>query len=74
MEALRLGADHQQIGMRLHGFSYNRLSGASLFDHFLDEHAQDIAQEKLIHLATQFREFPDASVLSAWLYEVANTQ
>jgi len=38
------------------------------------EDAQDTAQETLIHLARQLREFPDARALSVWLYKVAKTQ
>ena len=38
------------------------------------EDAQDTAQETLIRLARQLREFPDARALSVWLYKVAKTQ
>jgi len=38
------------------------------------EDAQDTAQETLIRLARQLREFPDARALAVWLYKVANTQ
>ena len=38
------------------------------------EDAQDTAQETLIRLARQVREFPDARALSVWLYKVAKTQ
>jgi len=37
------------------------------------EDAQDTAQETLIRLARQLREFPDARALSGWLYKVAKT-
>ena len=38
------------------------------------EDAQDTAQETLIRLARQLREFPDARALSVWLYKVARSQ
>ncbi len=38
------------------------------------EDAQDTAQETLIRLARQLREFPDARALAVWLYKVAKTQ
>ncbi len=38
------------------------------------EDAQDTAQETLIRLARQLKEFPDARALSVWLYKVAKTQ
>ena len=38
------------------------------------EDAQDTAQETLMRLARQLREFPDARALSVWLYKVAKTQ
>jgi RNA polymerase sigma-70 factor (ECF subfamily) len=38
------------------------------------EDAQDTAQETLIRLARQLRDFPDARALSVWLYKVAKTQ
>jgi RNA polymerase sigma-70 factor (ECF subfamily) len=38
------------------------------------EDAQDTAQETLIRLARQLREFPNARALSVWLYKVAKTQ
>jgi len=38
------------------------------------EDAEDTAQETLIRLARQLREFPDARALSVWLYKVAKTQ
>ena len=38
------------------------------------EDAQDTAQETLIRVARQLREFPDARALSVWLYKVAKTQ
>ncbi len=38
------------------------------------EDAQDTAQETLIRLARQLREFPDARALAVWLYMVAKTQ
>ena len=38
------------------------------------EDAQDTAQETLIRLARQLREFPDARALSVWLYKVAKNQ
>ena len=38
------------------------------------EDAQDTAQETLIRLARQLREFPDARALSVWLYKVAKSQ
>ena len=38
------------------------------------EDAEDTAQETLIRLARQLREFPDARALAVWLYKVAKTQ
>ena len=38
------------------------------------EDAQDTAQETLIRLARQLKEFPNARALSVWLYKVAKTQ
>jgi len=38
------------------------------------EDAQDTAQETLIRLARQLREFPDARALRVWLYKVAKSQ
>ncbi len=38
------------------------------------EDAQDTAQETLLRLARQLREFPDARALAVWLYKVAKTQ
>jgi RNA polymerase sigma-70 factor (ECF subfamily) len=38
------------------------------------EDAQDTAQETLIRLARQLKEFPDARALAVWLYKVAKTQ
>jgi RNA polymerase sigma-70 factor (ECF subfamily) len=38
------------------------------------EDAQDTAQETLIRLARQLREFPNARALAVWLYKVAKTQ
>jgi RNA polymerase sigma-70 factor, ECF subfamily len=38
------------------------------------EDAQDTAQETLIRLARQLRDFPNARALSVWLYKVAKTQ
>ncbi len=38
------------------------------------EDAQDTAQETLIRLARQLRQFPDARALSVWLYKVAKSQ
>jgi RNA polymerase sigma-70 factor (ECF subfamily) len=38
------------------------------------EDAQDTAQETLVRLARQLREFPDARALSVWLYKVAKSQ
>src|SRR5581483_734061 len=38
------------------------------------EDAEDTAQETLIRLARQLKEFPDARALSVWLYKVAKTQ
>jgi len=38
------------------------------------EDAQDTAQETLLRLARQLREFPDARALSVWLYKVARSQ
>ena len=38
------------------------------------EDAQDTAQETLIRLARQLKEFPDARALSVWLYKVAKSQ
>jgi RNA polymerase sigma-70 factor (ECF subfamily) len=38
------------------------------------EDAQDTAQETLIRLARQLRDFPDARALAVWLYKVAKTQ
>jgi RNA polymerase sigma-70 factor (ECF subfamily) len=38
------------------------------------EDAQDTAQETLIRLARQLREFPDSRALAVWLYKVAKTQ
>ena len=38
------------------------------------EDAEDTAQETLVRLARQLREFPDARALSVWLYKVAKTQ
>jgi RNA polymerase sigma-70 factor (ECF subfamily) len=38
------------------------------------EDAQDTAQETLIRLARQLRDFPDARALSVWLYKVAKSQ
>jgi RNA polymerase sigma-70 factor (ECF subfamily) len=38
------------------------------------EDAQDTAQETLLRLARQLRDFPDARALSVWLYKVAKTQ
>ena len=40
----------------------------------IHEDAQDTAQETLIRLARQLRDFPDARALSVWLYKVAKTQ
>lgn len=36
--------------------------------------AEDTAQETLIRLARQLKEFPDARALAVWLYKVAKTQ
>src|SRR5208337_4917964 len=38
------------------------------------EDAEDTAQETLIRLARQLKEFPDARALAVWLYKVAKTQ
>jgi RNA polymerase sigma-70 factor (ECF subfamily) len=38
------------------------------------EDAEDTAQETLIRLARQLKEFPDARALAVWLYKVARTQ
>jgi RNA polymerase sigma-70 factor (ECF subfamily) len=38
------------------------------------EDAQDTAQETLLRLARQLKDFPDARALSVWLYKVAKTQ
>ena len=38
------------------------------------EDAQDTAQETLIRLARQLKDFPDARALAVWLYKVAKTQ
>ena len=38
------------------------------------EDAEDTAQETLIRLARQLKEFPDARALVVWLYKVAKTQ
>ena len=38
------------------------------------EDAEDTAQETLIRLARQLRDFPDARGLAVWLYKVAKTQ
>jgi RNA polymerase sigma-70 factor (ECF subfamily) len=38
------------------------------------EDAQDTAQETLLRLARQLRDFPDARALSVWLYKVAKSQ
>jgi RNA polymerase sigma-70 factor (ECF subfamily) len=38
------------------------------------EDAEDTAQETLIRLARQLKDFPDARALAVWLYKVAKTQ
>jgi len=38
------------------------------------EDAEDTAQETLLRLARQLKEFPDARALAVWLYKVAKTQ
>ena len=38
------------------------------------EDAEDTAQETLMRLARQLKDFPDARALSVWLYKVAKTQ
>jgi len=38
------------------------------------EDAEDTAQETLIRLARELREFPNARALAVWLYKVAKTQ
>ncbi|MBZ5670434.1 MAG: RNA polymerase sigma factor [Acidobacteriia bacterium] len=38
------------------------------------EDAEDTAQETLLRLARQLRDFPDARALAVWLYKVAKTQ
>ncbi|MGO9272153.1 MAG: RNA polymerase sigma factor [Terriglobia bacterium] len=38
------------------------------------EDAEDTAQETLIRLARELKEFPNARALSVWLYKVAKTQ
>ena len=38
------------------------------------EDAEDTAQETLIRLARQLKEFPDARALAVWLYKVAKSQ
>ncbi len=38
------------------------------------EDAEDTAQETLVRLARQLKEFPDARALAVWLYKVAKTQ
>jgi RNA polymerase sigma-70 factor (ECF subfamily) len=38
------------------------------------EDAEDTAQETLLRLARQLREFPDARALAVWLYKVAKSQ
>jgi len=38
------------------------------------EDAEDTAQETLIRLARQLKEFPNARALAVWLYKVAKTQ
>ncbi len=38
------------------------------------EDAEDTAQETLIRLARQLRDFPNARTLAVWLYKVAKTQ
>jgi len=38
------------------------------------EDAEDTAQETLIRLARQLKNFPDARALAVWLYKVAKTQ
>ncbi len=38
------------------------------------EDAEDTAQETLLRLARQLREFPNARALAVWLYKVAKTQ
>ena len=38
------------------------------------EDAEDAAQETLLRLARQLKDFPDARALSVWLYKVAKTQ
>jgi len=38
------------------------------------EDAEDTAQETLLRLARQLKDFPDARALAVWLYKVAKTQ
>ncbi len=38
------------------------------------EDAEDTAQETLLRLARQLKDFPDARALAVWLYKVARTQ
>jgi RNA polymerase sigma-70 factor (ECF subfamily) len=38
------------------------------------EDAEDTAQETLLRLARQLKEFPDARALAVWLYKVARSQ
>ncbi len=38
------------------------------------EDAEDTAQETLLRVARQLKEFPDARALAVWLYKVAKTQ
>jgi len=38
------------------------------------EDAEDTAQETLLRLARQLKEFPDARALAVWLYKVAKSQ
>jgi RNA polymerase sigma-70 factor (ECF subfamily) len=40
----------------------------------LREDAEDTAQETLLRLARQLKEFPDARALAVWIYKVAKTQ